>query len=329
MPKVSITMATYNVALYIRESLDSVCNQTFKDTEIIIIDDNSKDGTQEILKDYQQRDNRIQIVLKDKNEGLSVSRNTALEMAQGDYVTFVDGDDVIDLSLVEKAYNTAISKNADMVLWDYCPFYKSEELPNIDRYSTALSTFNVKDKVALLRRPGFACSRLIRREVVSRLGLHFPEGMTKQDIPIHWKLVTCLERIVLVPERLYFYRQQPGATSARKDKSVFSLAYVMDIVEKQLQGEQLYEIYRDEFWKQRLSKLQGMYDFIVPEYKDKALDMVKERLNNDAWEYIHSSRCELTSRNKAFYEMLEGNLIATLKYKGTMAARWLYRKIKN
>lgn len=328
MPKVSITMATYNVAPYLRESLKSVCNQTFHDTEIIIIDDNSNDGTPEILKEYKERDSRIKIVLKDRNEGLSVSRNTALQLAKGDYVTFVDGDDVIDLNLIEMAYNTAVNENADMVLWDYCPFYKPEDLSQIDRHSTALSLLNVNDKVALLKRPGFACSRLIKREVVSRLGLHFPEGLTKQDIPIHWKLVTLLNNISLVPKRLYFYRQQPGATSTRKDRSVFSLAYVMDIVGEFLNKKGLYEAYRDEFWCQRLSRLQGMYDFIVPEYKQEALSMVKERLNDDAWEYIHSTRCELTSRTKAFYGMLEGNVIASLKYRGTMAARWLYRKIK-
>lgn len=329
MPKVSITMATYNVAPYLRECLESVCNQTFRDIEIIIIDDNSKDGTKDILEEYRLKDDRIQIVLKNKNEGLSVSRNTALSMAKGDYVTFVDGDDIIDLTLIEKAYTNLVSNNTDLVLWDYCPFYDSRQISDIDRKASSMITLKCNDKTALLKRPGFACSRMFKRELVDKFNLHFPEGLTKQDIPIHWKLVTALEKISILPERLYFYRVQPTATSARKDRSVFSLAYVMDIVKKQLLQDGLYDTYKNEFLCQKVSRLQGMYDFVKPEYKTEAMEIIKERLDNDCKIYIYSPKCECSYRTIRFFKgYFYGNLIAKLQYDFIMLTRSFYRLIK-
>ena len=330
MPKVTIALSVYNVEPYLRKSLDCIINQTFRDVEILCIDDCSKDGTYAILEEYAAKDERIRLLKQPTNMGLSCSRNLAMAEAKGEYILMLDGDDLFDPQMVEKAVNKAEETGADMVMWDYAVFYDEREIA--PQLATPSSLLNVKvsDRIALLKRPGFAWVRLLRMDAVRRLELHFPEGLTKQDIPIHWKLCTRLpdKKIALIPERMAYYRQTSTNTTSRKGKSLYSLAKVLDIVGEYLHENGLYDAYRDEFWRSRLSTLQGMYDFIVPEYKEEALDMLKDRLNDDAWEYIHSSRCELSSRTKAFYGMLEGSLLSTMKYKGTMVARWLYRKIK-
>lgn len=329
-PKVTLALSVYNVEPYLWKSLVCIINQTFRDVEILCIDDCSKDGTYAILEEYAAKDDRIRLLKQPTNMGLSCSRNLAMAEARGEYILMLDGDDLFDPTMVEKAVAKAEETGADMVMWDYLVFYDESEIaPKLSEPST-LHGVKVSDRIALLKRPGFAWVRLLRMDAVRRLQLHFPEGLTKQDIPIHWTLCTQLsdEKIALIPERMAYYRQTSTNTTSRKGKSLYSLAKVLDIVGDYLNEKGLYATYRDEFWRSRLSTLQGMYDFIVPKYKQEALAMVKERLNDDAWEYIHSSRCELTSRTKAFYGMLEGNLIATLKYKGTMAVRWLYRKIK-
>ena len=86
-------MSTYNIKNFIQESLNSIVQQTFKNIEIIIIDDGSTDGTVDILQDFAQKEKRIQLVLKETNEGLAVARNEALELAKGKYITFLDTDD--------------------------------------------------------------------------------------------------------------------------------------------------------------------------------------------------------------------------------------------
>ena len=103
-PLVSITMSTYNVEDFIQESLNCIVNQTLKDIEIICIDDGSKDNTLSILNDYAEKDERIIVVAKPKNEGLAVARNEALALAKGKYITFVDGDDLFSLTMLEEAY---------------------------------------------------------------------------------------------------------------------------------------------------------------------------------------------------------------------------------
>lgn len=330
MPIVTIALSVYNVEPYLRKSLDCIVNQTFRDIEILCIDDCSEDGTNAILEEYAAKDDRIRLLKQPTNMGLSCSRNLAMEEAQGVYILMLDGDDLFDLGMVEKAVSKADETGADMVMWDYLVFYDEKEISSKNAEPSSLHGVNVSDRITLLRRPGFAWARLLRMEAVRRLDLHFPEGLTKQDIPIHWKLCTQLpdKKIALIPERMVYYRQTSTNTTSRNGRSLYSLAKVLDIVGDYLHDNGLYEIYRDEFLRSRLSTLQGMYDFIMPEFKEEALAMVKERIDNDAREYIHSLRCELTPRTRAFYGMLEGRIVSSLIYRGIMATRWLYRKIK-
>lgn len=117
MPKVSIIIPIFNVEDYLVECLDSVINQTFRNMEIICIDDVSTDNSLNILREYALKDSRIIILQNEHNGGLSYTRNVGLEKASGDYVLFVDSDDRIDenliLSVIEKA------DNVDMVCFDY------------------------------------------------------------------------------------------------------------------------------------------------------------------------------------------------------------------
>lgn len=329
-PKVTLALSVYNVELYLRKSLDCIINQTFRDVEILCIDDCSKDGTYAILEEYAAKDDRIRLLKQPTNMGLSCSRNLAMAEARGEYILMLDGDDLFDSQMVEKAVNKAEETGADMVMWDYAVFYDEREIA--PQLATPSSLLNVKvsDRIALLKRPGFAWVRLLRMDAVRRLDLHFPKGLTKQDIPIHWKLCTQLpdNKIALIPERMAYYRQTSTNTTSRKGKSLYSLAKVLDIVDEYLHENGLYETYRDEFWWLRLTLLQGMYDHIVPEYKKEALNMIKERLSVDAWAYIHSENCTLSNRSIAFYGMLEGNIIAKIKYYSFLCVRALYRRFK-
>lgn len=114
MPKVSIIIPVFNVECYLQECLDSVVNQTLKDIEIICIDDGSTDSSLKILQKYKKQDNRI-ILLTQENKGAHLARTTALKIAKGEYIGFIDSDDWIDLDFFETLYNKAIEENADIV----------------------------------------------------------------------------------------------------------------------------------------------------------------------------------------------------------------------
>lgn len=328
MCKVTIALSVYNVADYVRASLDCILTQTFSDFELLCIDDASTDDTWAILQEYAAKDNRIRLFRQEKNQGLSVSRNLAIKEAKGEYLLMLDGDDLFAPDMVEKAYTKAKETGADMVLWDYISFYDEKEIPATCAKPSSLLNLNVHDKLCLLRRPAFSPSRMTRLAVLRDLQIHFPEGLTKQDIPVHWKLVTSIDKIALIPEYFLYYRQSPSNTTSRKGRSVFSLAYVMDITKQQLVEDGCYDTYKDEFLRSRLSLLQGMYDHIKPELKNEAIEFVMERLGEDERAYIRNPQNELTSRTRNFYGMLNGSLVAKLKYRGFNLIRSIYRKIK-
>lgn len=326
-PSVSVTLAAYNVEEFIKESLDCIVNQTLKDIEIICIDDGSTDNTLSILNEYAQKDNRITVITKPKNEGLAVARNESLALAKGKYIAFVDGDDLMDLDLFKKAYELAEKEKADMVMWDYAVFYNNEDLEENRKKPSTLDQISVDNKVSLLRRPAFTWVKLIKTKVAKALNIHFPDGLTRQDIPVHWHLITKLENISILPEILSYYRQQSNATTHRSDTRLFDLASVMSITEDYLKKNNLFDLYKDIFLESQLNLLFGMYDKADKSIKLKALMIIKEKLGDDQWQYIYGTK-PLRWQARMFYLSLEGSLLAKIQYQLWKFTRKLYRAIK-
>ena len=147
MSKISVIVPAYNSGEKIRECLDSIINQTHRDLEIILVDDCSSDDTFQIMQEYADRDSRIHIMRNKINCGAGFSRNRGLDIATGEYVTFVDSDDFLDLDTYEKA-NAAIEKeNPDIVRFKQNSFLDMGRL----RVSLDFFTNNVfNDQVCIL-----------------------------------------------------------------------------------------------------------------------------------------------------------------------------------
>lgn len=324
-PLVTVALSAYNVGEYLDEALACINRQTFTDIEILCIDDASVDDTYERIQRHAHSDGRYRVIRQARNQGLSVSRNLAISEARGKYIIMLDGDDLFDETMVEQAVNEAQRTDADMVMWDYIPFTAVNQLSN--KRASDLLSIDVNDKIALLQRPAFMWVRLLKVDKLKEMDVRFEPGLTKQDIPIHWRLVTNFDKIALLPRRLSFYRIQPNATSYRKDRSVFSLAKVMDIVGNDLRDAGLYERYKSEYLRSRLSLLHGMYDFIKPELKAEAAEMIRERLDDDARAYLNGKNA-LGLRANAFYGKMFGNLPDTLLYNTILCLRAIYRFLK-
>ena len=117
--KVSIIIPVYNVKDYIDQCIQSVVNQTYKDIEIILVDDGSTDGSSEICDQWVQKDLRIQCIHQ-QNAGVSVARNSGLKRCSGHYIMFVDGDDQIEPNMCDKLFKALIDADADV---SYCGYY--------------------------------------------------------------------------------------------------------------------------------------------------------------------------------------------------------------
>lgn len=120
---ISIIIPVYNVERYLRECIDSIIAQTYKNLEIILVDDGSSDKSGEICDEYSKKDSRIKVIYK-KNGGLSDARNVALDIAKGDYIGFIDSDDYIEKDMFQILYNLAEEYNAEI---SSISFYKMLE----------------------------------------------------------------------------------------------------------------------------------------------------------------------------------------------------------
>lgn len=326
-PLVSVTMSAYNVEFFLRDCLDCVVNQTLRDIEIICVNDGSSDGTLTILREYAAQDSRITIIDKTENEGLAVARNEALARATGRYVAFVDSDDLMDRDLFRKAYECAEENQCDLLFWDYVTFVDQKELGRNLSVPSTLLAVSPADKVALLKRPAFSCTKLIRTETARSLGIIFPEKLTRQDIPVHWKLVTQVDKIAILPERLYYYRQQPSATTHSTGWKLADLATVMDLVKEFLDESGLYETYKDIFLGNQLELLCGFQDKVDRALKPKALQWVQARLGDEQWQYILGIK-PLRWQTRDFYMAMRGSFVAKVRRAGWLFARSCYRAIK-
>jgi len=129
--KVSIIIPVYNVEKYIRECLDSVINQTYKNLEIICVDDCSPDKSAKIIEEYLQKDKRIKIIRHDKNQGTGVARNTGMKNSNGEYISFVDPDDYLNLNIIELMVKKQKETDVDIVVSNFRNFTR-EETPDLE-----------------------------------------------------------------------------------------------------------------------------------------------------------------------------------------------------
>ena len=173
-PKVSVIIPVYNTGEYIRRCLDSITNQSLKDIEIVCVNDGSTDSSLAIINEYAERDSRIK-VLSQSNQGLGGARNTGLNAASGEYISFIDSDDTVDKDFHLSLYQTATGESADIV---YAPFaYIRGNDRRMDNIKPG-KYFSVKDKLSVLSN-GAVTNKLFKADLVK--DIRFPTGVIYED----------------------------------------------------------------------------------------------------------------------------------------------------
>lgn len=200
---VSIIVPVYNVETFIKECIDSILVQTYKDIEIILVDDGSTDSSSSICDGYKAIDNRI-IVVHKKNGGLSDARNTGLNYAKGEYISFIDSDDRVDSTFIETLVKNIQEFDADICACKcYCTDVKSQK--NVQNRVVGKS----RDIYPLLYSqktdfPMGAPFKLYRRELWG--DFRFPVGKLCEDCFTTYLLIDKANTIVLIYDELYYYR---------------------------------------------------------------------------------------------------------------------------
>lgn len=247
-PSVSIILTTYNVERYVEESLLSVCNQTLRNVEIIVVDDGSNDRTPELLRQMAEKDSRIQLILLEKNTigGVATPANIGVDKALGEYIGFADGDDIYDRTAFEKLYNAAKKYDADISICNYVDF-ESKTL-EVSKSSDCniwghippedFIIANVWDKKKLLEMSPVPWRKLYKSSFVKKKNIRFPEvDYFFEDNPLHWEVILNCSGVAFVREVLCYHRMnrigQTMSTGNLKVIDIFNHYNVMkDICEK-------------------------------------------------------------------------------------------------
>ena len=205
---VSVIIPVYKVEMELPECLDSIINQTYKNLEIIIVNDGSPDNCGQICDEYAKRDSRIKVIHKE-NEGQSKARNTAVHLAQGEYVVFVDGDDIARNVYVEVLLDLLNKYDADMVVSPYQKFIDSKKLfLDTDCYIKIKETDNKAAlKYLLYQNEIYHTSthcKIFKKSLFNEID--FPIGFYYEDLATIYKLMFKCSKIVSTNQILYGYR---------------------------------------------------------------------------------------------------------------------------
>lgn len=210
--KISVIVPVYKSEPYIRRCLDSVIGQTYRDLEIILIDDGSPDNCGAICDEYAEKDNRIKVIHKE-NGGVSSARNAGLAVAKGEWIGWVDSDDWIETDMYAYMIKHAAESNADIAV---CSRFEEHRACRVFRGYEREEVLDTEQALKLLLKndvmQNFLHDKLWRRELFN--DLVFPERMTFEDVAVVYKLFMRAKCIICLPEAKYHYFLHQGSITA-------------------------------------------------------------------------------------------------------------------
>ena len=218
--KITVIVPVYNVENYLNKCLDSLINQTYKNLEIIVINDGSTDNSGEICQEYAQKDNRI-VYIEKENGGQSEARNMGLDRMTGSYVTFVDSDDWVELDYVENLYKKITKYQADIAVGNYYSFNETEGMYYFHIFGDSCYE-KVYDNVSIFENlyesqemKSFALisvwGKLYKADLLKHL--RFDIGKLGEDGYLNQKIYLLAEKTIYLNKGLYAYRQREGSSS--------------------------------------------------------------------------------------------------------------------
>ena len=234
---VSVIIPVYNVEKYLNKCITSVLNQSYRNIEIILVNDGSTDKSLEICKYFQSTDSRVKVVDK-KNGGLSSARNIGLKEAIGDYVLFLDSDDYYDD--MDGINQLVLSLNKEKV--DVLNFYYKKYFEESEVFQKVFSGVNIEELYSLssyserllclimnFHYIASACNKLIKRKLLIDNNLFFEDGLLSEDIEWTLKLALCSKNIGIQNLDFYVYRQRENSiTHTVSDKHIHDLFYILE-----------------------------------------------------------------------------------------------------
>ena len=227
---ISVVVPIYNVEKYLTKCIDSIINQTYKNLEIILVDDGSPDNCGKICDEYKKKDNRIKVIHK-KNGGLSDARNEGIKIATGKYIGFIDSDDFVNLKMIEILYDLLKNNNADISVVSYKYYFGEEENNNESVEIKSPKILSNIDAITYLfdnnKLGNYAWNKLYKLSLFD--DVKYPVGKKMEDLGTTYKLFSKSNKIVYSDTELYYYLQRGDSILHSVDKKLcndkFELCY--------------------------------------------------------------------------------------------------------
>lgn len=313
---VSIIVPVYKVEKYLNRCVGSILSQTYKNLEVILVDDGSPDNSGVICDEYAQKDGRIKVIHK-QNGGLSSARNAGLEIATGKYVSFVDSDDWLDCKFIETLIDVMVKTESDMSACSFCRTKgdfakrnKFEQNPKIvkDKY------FAIFDENSYA---GYACNKLFKREIIEKYNLRFDEKIFNgEDFPFALEYVHNSQKTSYINQDLYFYffREMSIMNSIRLSERFISIIYAREKALDFLRtnAPKCYDVCKASYLS-ILLKIKYMSALNIEKYNALYLD-VNEKINKNKKGLFRLNKVGLKNKIKLFF-MINFPKTATKMYK--------------
>ena len=226
-PKVSVIVPVYNIEKHLRQCLDSILAQTLEEIEVICVDDGSSDTSLDILREYEKADPRVQVVTQ-ANAGAGAARNRGLDLASGDYLSFLDSDDFFEPEMLKKAYEKAVETKAQITVFRSDQYYEdTEEFVPVswtihEKHLPPYRPMNQRSFTDNVFRVfvGWAWDKLYEREFVLGTGVRYQEIRSTNDMLFVFSTLVLADRIEIVDEVLAHQRRnQKESISNTREKS--------------------------------------------------------------------------------------------------------------
>lgn len=233
---VSVVVPVYKTEAYLEKCVDSILSSTYKNIEVVLVDDGSPDNSGKICDEYAEKDTRVKVIHKE-NGGLSSARNSGIAVASGEYITFVDSDDTIRIDAIERMLSVAEGENAAIVKMKFKNVTENETTNSDEAYKgtppySKISNAEYLKSICTYRASCSFCDKLFKREVLE--GRCFNEGRTNEDLLL---LATILIEsdysIYELDYEGYYYLSRPNSiTTTRFGRSVRDTVYNVTELEK-------------------------------------------------------------------------------------------------
>jgi len=256
MAEVSIIVPVFNVENYIAECIESIQKQTFKDFEVLVVDDCGQDRSIEIVEKYAKKDPRIKIIKHEKNKGLGTARNTALDASTGKYIFCVDSDDWIMETYIEKIYNKLEESNLNSVWVKPYTYWQNEGRMSETFYFPQLANhpggfINLKPDI-IGNFPAYAWNKAYRASFLKENNVRWADGLMYEDIYFYYQFFTKSPKIYLLNELLYVYRRRDGSiisdcvAGTRRIEDIFDVTY---LIYNYMKDNNLFPKYEKSFYR--------------------------------------------------------------------------------